>query len=42
MTYDLVGLRVGVVARVPARAPEVGTRQPCLVDVDDVVALAVD
>ena len=29
-------------ARIPARAPEVGTRQPCLVDVDNVVALVVD
>ena len=41
MTYDLIRLGVGVVAGVPARTPEVGTRKPRLVDVDHVIALAI-
>ena len=42
MAHDLLWLRVCVIASVPAGAPEVGTWNPCLVDVNDVVALAVD
>ena len=42
MAYDLVGLWVGVFARIPAIAPKIGTRQPCFVDINNMVALAVD
>ena len=42
MADDLVGLGVRVGARVPARPPEVAARQPRFVDIDDMVALAVD
>ena len=42
MANYLFGLRVGVVSCVPTSSSEVGTRQPCFVDIDHVVTLVVD